>query len=247
MLGTISIEPSPVDIDIDAGRGCRGPLAGRQVAAMLRGGLLGWLLAVPSCVSGDVVAAHPFANDASVANPAIPAKPANAANGVSREAGSNTIEANAYYGIPILQKSFFWDGNAEVDDAGIGVHLSHYVADNLAFGLGTVYATWFTPGHNVYSGEVEAVVRGYPFGDTSPFFIDGNTGFQYASDHIPPGGTYWNFSFGFGGGVDVPLESGVSMLIGAHYHHISNALGRDTPRNPSQNECRIWVGFIWNF
>jgi hypothetical protein len=84
---------------------------------------------------------------------------------VRREAGSNTIETNIYYGFPILQKSFFWDGNGEVDDAGIGVHLSHYVADNLAFGLGTNYATWLTSGPNVYSGEVEAVVRGYPLGD----------------------------------------------------------------------------------
>jgi len=229
---TISIErpgTSPVDVDIDAWRCCCGPLAARQVAAMLREGLLSSLCAVAGCVAGCDAPAHPFAA------------------GVHRETGANTIEANAYYGVPILQKSFFWDGNGEVDNAGIGVHLSHYVADNLAFGLGTNYATWFTPGHDVYSGEVEAVVRGYPLGDSSPFFLDGNTGFQYASDLIPPGGTYWNFSFGFGGGVDLPLESGMSMLIGAHYHHISNALGRDNPRNPSQNEVRLWVGVIWNF
>ena len=72
-------------------------------------------------------------------------------------------------------------------------------------------------------------------------FLDGKTGFQYASDQIPPGGTV--FSFGFGGGVDVPLESGLSMLIGARYHHISHALSHDNTPNPSQNEGRLWVGF----
>jgi hypothetical protein len=39
----------------------------------------------------------------------------------------------------------------------------------------------------------------------------------------------------------------MSFLIGAHYHHLSNALGRENLRNPSQNEVRAWVGFIWNF
>jgi hypothetical protein len=228
---------------------------------VLREGLLSWLCAVPGCVGSPAAPArpaadsvHPVTGDEVHPETAENEQPSagesvhpSAGNGVHREAGSNTIETNIYYGFPILQKSFVWDGNGDVYDAGIGVHLSHYVADNLAFGLGTNYATWFTPGSDVYSAEMEAVVRGYPFGDSSPFFIDGNTGFQYASNPIPPGGTYWNFSFGFGGGVDVPLESRMSMLIGAHYHHISNALGRENLHNPSQNEVRVWVGLIWNF
>lgn len=45
-------------------------------------------------------------------------------------------------------------------------------------------------------------------------------------------------TFGFGGGVDLPVGAGTSLLLGATYHHISNALGRENERNPSQNEAQ---------
>jgi hypothetical protein len=31
------------------------------------------------------------------------------------------------------------------------------------------------------------------------------------------------------------------------YHHVSNALGRENDRNPSQNEAQLWVGFALRF
>jgi len=47
--------------------------------------------------------------------------------------------------------------------------------------------------------------------------------------------------------MEIPWGEGSSLLLGATYHHISNALGHDNPRNPSQNEARLWVGYAWNF
>src|SRR5262249_36300807 len=151
-----------------------------------------------------------------------------------------------HYGIPILQKSFLWDGNGDVDTTGLGLRVYNFVADDFALGLGTNLVTWWTPGDNVYSAELESLLRFYPI-QSLPLFIDGSAGFQYADHQIPPGGTYWNFSFGFGLGAELPLKQGTSLLLGTSYHHISNALGRENVRNPSENEARLWIGIGWSF
>lgn len=161
-------------------------------------------------------------------------------------AGSSFAEVRAHYGIPILQRSFFWDGNGEVDDSGIGFHAGACLTDHVALGAGSNLASWWTSGRDVYSIEAEGLLRVRPF-DTLPVFVDGTAGYQLANDQIPPGGTVWNFTFGFGGGVEVPLDPGTALLAGLHYHHISNALGRENDRNPSQNEARIWLGIEWTF
>lgn len=166
--------------------------------------------------------------------------------GLDHSAGTSFAAVRVHHGIPILQKSFFWDGNGEVDNTGVGVHVGSHVAERIALGVGATAATWWTPGHNVYSAEVEGLLRIHPLRDM-PFFLDGFGGYQLATDQIPPGGTVWNFSFGFGAGAEFPVGPGTSVLSGVTYHHISNALGRDNERNPSQNEARVWVGFAWSF
>jgi hypothetical protein len=162
--------------------------------------------------------------------------------GSGRAEGADVITVDAFYGIPILQKSFFWDGNGEVDNTGVGAHWLHYLSDSVAIGPGLNATSWWTPGRDVYSAELEALLRIHPFDDW-PVFIDGTAGFQLANDQIPPGGTVWNFSFGFGVGTEVPITDRTWFQAGAFYHHISNALGGQNVRNPSQNEARIWLGF----
>lgn len=175
-----------------------------------------------------------------------PCPPAAMPLGVRHDAGSSFAEVRAHHGIPILQRSFFWDGNGEVDDSGIGFHAGSCLTDHVALGVGSNLASWWTSGRDVYSIEAEGLLRAHPF-DTLPVFVDGTAGYQLANDQIPPGGTVWNFTFGFGGGLEVPLAAGTSMLAGLNYHHISNALGRDNDRNPSQNEARLWLGLEWSF
>jgi hypothetical protein len=160
-------------------------------------------------------------------------------------AGSTVASVDAFYGVPILQKSFFWDGNGETDNSGVGAQLLHYVTDGVAVGPGLNAASWWTGGRDVYSGELEGRLRIHPI-DSLPVFVDGSSGFQLANDQIPPGGTVWNFSFGFGLGTEMPVSDSTRLQVGAFYHHISNALGRMNDRNPSQNEVRIWVGFAFD-
>lgn len=167
-------------------------------------------------------------------------------HGLRREHGAQFFSVRTHYGTPILRKSFFWDGQGEVNNNGIGLHYGRFVDDHLALGIGSTVAGWWTGGRDVYSAELEGLLRVYPKRDW-PVFFDGTGGFQLATQQIPPGGTVWNFSFAFGGGVDIPVDAGSSVQIGVLYHHISNALGRENPRNPSQNELRLWLGYAWEF
>jgi Lipid A 3-O-deacylase (PagL) len=172
--------------------------------------------------------------------------PDSAPAGIDHRAGANALSVHGYYGVPILQKSFVWDGNGEEDNFGLGVRAWHFVDDGLAVGAGLNAAIWKQGDREIPSGEIEALGRWYP-GEDCGFFLDVNGGYLHAHDPVPAGGTEWNFSFGFGAGYEIPVGPGSSLLIGAAYHHISNALGRDNPRNPSQNEVHFWIGFVWNF
>ncbi len=164
--------------------------------------------------------------------------------GLSHRSGDTTIEGRAYYGVPILQKSLFWDGNGETDDAGLGVHVLQHLADDFAIGMGLNVGNWFLGGEDAYSGEIEGLMRLHPFASL-PFFFDLSAGYQLANEPVPPGGTDWNFTFAFGPGIEIPVDRGCSFELGALYHHVSNALGRMNDRNPSQNEGRFWIGFAW--
>ena len=186
-----------------------------------------FLLLVTGCVGPSPRAAHAIPHD-----------------GIHRTAGETFLQTRAYYGVPILQKSLLWDGNGEDDDAGIGVHVENFVADGLALGAGLDAGNWFQSGTDAQSGEIEGLLRWYPLADV-PVFWDMHGGYQLATEPVPTGGTDWNFTFGFGPGVDVAIDDGCSLLFGCTYHHTSNALGRDNDRNPSQNEARFWIGFAW--
>lgn len=167
-------------------------------------------------------------------------------DGLEHRAGSSFVQARAHYGVPILQKSIFWDGNGEVDNFGPGAYVFHHLTDAVAIGAGGNLTTWLTPGHDVYSAEVEALLRTYPVCHC-PLFLDLTGGFVQATDPVPPAGTEWNFSFSFGPGLELPTGKGTALLVACDYHHISNALGRDSSRNPSQNEARAWIGYAWTF
>lgn len=164
--------------------------------------------------------------------------------------GDDSIDVRVFYGVPLLQKSFFWDGNGEIDVAGLQVRRMWQVDEDWALGAGLTGANWFFGGADVQSLEAEGVARRMLYrseGDTCGVFVEGGGGFQQARSAIPPEGTDWNYTFHFGTGVQVPVGDSVDLMTGLGYHHISNALGRDNPRNPSQNDVRLWIGLSFRF
>lgn len=165
---------------------------------------------------------------------------------VDRSADDATFSMAVFHGIPILRRSFFWDGEGEVEDSGVLLQAYKHLTDDFAIGVGANFASWWAPGRNVHSAELEGRVRLYPVAGW-PVFFDGSAGYQLADDQIPPGGTVWNFTFSFGPGFELPIAESTRFQFGSYYHHISNALGRENDRNPSQNEVRIWAGISFVF
>lgn len=147
--------------------------------------------------------------------------------------------------MPILQKSLFWDGNGEVDDYGAGVAAFRFVSDGVMLGMGVNGSVWMEPGHDVRRrvGRPAAVLPGR----RRDVFVDLGGGWVQGTEAVPTGGTDWNMSFQLGSGYEIPVSKGASVLLGACYHHTSNALGPQNDRNPSQNEIRFWVGWAFNF
>ncbi|MEZ5964324.1 MAG: hypothetical protein R3F56_10805 [Planctomycetota bacterium] len=157
-----------------------------------------------------------------------------------------TVMARGFYGVPILRRSLFWDGDGEVDAYGGGAFLHWFLHDRFALGLGLEGDVFKAPGHDAYGIEGQLAARVYPYSTPDlGIFVDGTAGYLQTTEQVPPGGTEWNFTFSFGPGVEVPLYDASHLLIGGTYHHISNALGRQNQRNPSQNEFRFWVGLQW--
>ncbi len=180
-------------------------------------------------------------------SPRVPAQAAAAAARLPHE-GDRVLDLRAYYGLPILQKSFFWDGNGEVDQFGLRARHLWYESDSVALGCGLSVMNFLLGGSDVQAAEVDAIGHFHVYtGEGFAVFVETTGGFLQATDAIPPGGTEWNFTFSGGSGVDVPVGDGVDLVTGATYHHISNALGHQNPRNPSQNEADLWIGVAFRF
>lgn len=75
-------------------------------------------------------------------------------------------------------------------------------------------------------------------------FASTSGGFLYFTDDVPvPGAARFNFTYDFGGGVQIVKESGRAIMIGYKYNHISN--GYHSPINPGVDVQMIYVGYSW--
>jgi opacity protein-like surface antigen len=73
-------------------------------------------------------------------------------------------------------------------------------------------------------------------------FASGSGGFLYFSKDVPvPGAARFNFTFDFGGGVQIVRSSGRAITIGYKYQHISN--GDRSPINPGVDVQMFYGGF----
>lgn len=178
-------------------------------------------------------------------SPQEPTAPAAAAG---HKAGDVVVEARAFFGLPILQKSLYWDGNGEVENYGIGGRGLYFLGDNIALGAGLNGILFKTADKDTLAVEFESLGRGYLWnGETFRLFWDFAGGWEQANHRVPEGGTHWNMTFSFGPGCEIPIGDHRNLIIGGRYHHMSNALGRQNDRNPSMNEGRIFVGLGWEF
>ena len=73
-------------------------------------------------------------------------------------------------------------------------------------------------------------------------FASGSAGFLYFSEQVPiTGASQFNFTFEFGGGVDIVRDGRHGISVGYKYQHISN--GYTSPLNPGIDVQMIHVGY----
>jgi hypothetical protein len=73
-------------------------------------------------------------------------------------------------------------------------------------------------------------------------FASGTAGFLYFSKDVPVAGAKrFNFTFDFGGGIDIVRDWRRAITVGYKYQHISN--GERSPINPGVDVQLIYVGY----
>lgn len=167
--------------------------------------------------------------------------------GIHRQ-GEQMTSVYASHGQPIVGKAIAWNGLGDVPNASAGLAHHWFLRDRLALGAQVTGLLYDLPGDTTHGLEVEGGLRWFLFEPGGAgLFWDWTGGFQHTAHYTPPGGTRDNFTFSFGPGLEVPLGGRWRAFASGEFHHMSNALGRESPRNPSMNELLVTVGLGWTW
>jgi hypothetical protein len=126
-----------------------------------------------------------------------------------------------------------------------------YTADLIPVALETQPTTYYIVHHKVLKNTAGTVfgAGANPLGFQVNFgrkkiqpFANSSIGFLYFTRQVPaPNSSQFNFTFNFGGGIQLFAASRRSFTVGYKYHHLSNA---DTGIiNPGIDSNVIYVGF----
>lgn len=79
-------------------------------------------------------------------------------------------------------------------------------------------------------------------------FADAGIGLLGAFDRVPATGTEFNFTPRVGGGATFRIDDdGTRLIVGARWHHISNARIQGDSRNPSRDSIMVYAGVVVPF
>jgi len=151
------------------------------------------------------------------------------------------------YGDPLVGHTLAWNSAGRAETVSISGSNRWFTTDRLSLGVGLTATHFEQKEVDVFGGEVRGLLR-WHFTEWKgkSFFWDLDGGLLLTTERVPPNSTSRNYTFDFGPGMEVPLRGRLSLLMGFQFHHLSNALGRDSDRNESQNELRYWVGIGWS-
>lgn len=96
--------------------------------------------------------------------------------------------------------------------------------------------------YHFFFGEENKITRDWSL------FAEAGIGLLGAFNEVPDGGTNFNFMPRLGGGATFRLtDSGTRLLIGARWHHISNARISGDSDNPSRDGVMIHAAIMFPF
>ncbi len=102
-----------------------------------------------------------------------------------------------------------------------------------------------SPARTTYGAGVTPVGFQFNFGKhrVQPFLL-ANGGLLYFTEQVPVlGSSQFNFTFSFGGGLELFTGGNKSLMFGYRFHHISNAYTADL--NPGIDSNLVFLGFMW--
>ena len=140
------------------------------------------------------------------------------------------------------------DGEGATDLNGF-VQMTWFIVPNVEFG-GEVGAWHFDQdGEDAAGMSLSALLRWHFVNEGRlSLFVDGGIGVLGATDEVPEGGTSTNFlpRAGFGATYR-PWTSDLRVMLGARWHHISNARSSGAEDNPSRDGAMLYLGLCIPF
>ncbi len=124
-----------------------------------------------------------------------------------------------------------------------GVGLSYFLVDDLSlnFELNGFYVDQEGEDSSPIGVNFNLLLRWHFFKrDSWTIYFDGGAGMLYTSDDVPDNGSSFNFTPQAGLGMSFALNEKARLLLGARWHHISNANTYD--ENPGRDSVQAYVG-----
>jgi hypothetical protein len=99
--------------------------------------------------------------------------------------------------------------------------------------------------HDVLVPIISPIVRwrSHTHGPVSVFWEIG-PGISYATNEVPVGGTRFNYVFQVGSGMSYTFSSGVNLVGGLRWLHLSNNSLNGRDKNPDIQAVGIYVGWV---
>jgi Lipid A 3-O-deacylase (PagL) len=143
----------------------------------------------------------------------------------------------------------------EANDFNGHVAWSNFLADDFEFVIEA--AGWYfnQPGEDTGGISGSMIFRWHALHDETyswSVFVDGGIGLLGGFDEVPDGGSEFNFLPRLGGGATFalgPNENGQAprLMIGARWHHISNARIRGDSDNPARDALAGYIAIVFPF
>ncbi|MHC5004408.1 MAG: acyloxyacyl hydrolase [Planctomycetota bacterium] len=107
----------------------------------------------------------------------------------------------------------------------VGIGFSHFIADGLSLNVEVNFGYFdSSDSKDAWTGNANLLFRWHFYQETNwSIYFDGGAGVMGSTQEVPRNGTNFNFTPQAGVGVSFDIAADTRMLIGARWHHVSNA------------------------
>ena len=135
------------------------------------------------------------------------------------------------------------DQNTLID---FGVEFEYFVDENLSVDFGFLGVDFDQSGENTNGFNFTLQLRWHAIvKERWSFFIEGGAGLLRTGDKVPSDGSRFNFTPQAGVGFTFDIGNNARWMIGAKWHHISNA--NTYSSNPGRDSIMYWTGISFPF